>query len=186
MPGYSKMDLMRMSDDDLQKILKEEGESLPGYTISMIVEELKARMEMEKYSDNISETNLEEPEIDEMEKEDVPEENKRNSTGEDRNNVEESLEKQNGSSNIPSDADMDSLTGNSLDDAAPENDESDDDMNDEDDLTEEEKLQKEIKQLEEQQKERTKTLIVASIAAGVVLLAAVGLIVYLYLSGQLQ
>ncbi len=45
MPGYSRMDIMRMSDEDLQRILREEGETLPGYMVSMVIDELRSRVE---------------------------------------------------------------------------------------------------------------------------------------------
>ena len=45
MDGYSRMEIMRMTDEDLRRILKEEGEKLPTYTVAMIVEELKMRAE---------------------------------------------------------------------------------------------------------------------------------------------
>lgn len=165
MPGYSRMDLMKMSDEDLRKVLKDEGDNLPGYTVSMIVEELKNRMEMEEQgkggpAEGLSEDGLFEEDF----------ENSEN---------EESL----------SDADTEgskSAEENEEDGENKEDEKDEENEEDEENLTEEEKLQKEMKRLEEQQKDRKKTLIIASIAAGIAALAVIGLILYLYFDGQLQ
>ncbi len=48
MAGYSKMDIMSMSEEEIKKALEEEGGDLPEHTIYFMVEELKRREQFEE------------------------------------------------------------------------------------------------------------------------------------------
>lgn len=144
MEEYSRMDLMRMTDEDLRKLLKEEGEKLPTFTVLMIVEELKRREETpesayEEIDDEVNEVEDASEDNDEEDADADPEEEKEE--------TEEDGEKE--------------------------------------DLTPEERLQNEIETVEKLKKERTKMLVIASVAAVSAALLIVGFMLYLYFSGQM-
>ena len=141
---YSRMDLMRMTDEELRKILKEDGEKLPTFTVLMIVDELKRREETpesayEAIDDEVNE-------IDDGAEED-----------EEQAGEEE-----------PDDADPDK---------EPEEED--------EDLTPEQRAQKELETIEKLKKERTKMLVIASVAAVSAALLIVGFMLYLSFSGQM-
>lgn len=59
MAGYSRMDIMSMSEEELCRVLKEEGDVLPDHTLCFMVEELKRRKEnpqCEETEEDLSET----------------------------------------------------------------------------------------------------------------------------------
>ena len=144
MEEYSRMDLMRMTDEDLRKLLKEEGEKLPTFTVLMIVEELKRREETPEsaYEEIVD----------------------------DANEVEDDSEESDGEDD---DAD------------AGEVKEETEEVGEEEDLTPEERLKNELETVEKLKKERTKMLVIASVAAVSAALLIVGFVLYLYFSGQL-
>ncbi len=45
MAGYSRMDIMSLSEEEIRRILKEKYDTLPDYTVCLMVEELKKREE---------------------------------------------------------------------------------------------------------------------------------------------
>lgn len=77
MAKYSRMVIMSLSDEEIGEILEKEGESLPDYTVYMMVEELKRRkehpeedsafFESEDAEDFREEKDLEEADFDEEE-----------------------------------------------------------------------------------------------------------------------
>ena len=67
MSDYGRMEIMRMSDEEIKEILKKEGELLPDDTLVLMVEELKRRAETpdmpaEEMPEDLEEELSEEPE----------------------------------------------------------------------------------------------------------------------------
>ena len=86
MDDYSRMDLMRMTDEELRKILKEDGERLSTFTVSMIVEELKRREETpesayEEIDDEVNEIEDESGDADEADDSDDDKEREEDEDG---------------------------------------------------------------------------------------------------------
>lgn len=141
MEEYSRMDLMRMTDEDLRNLLKEEGEKLPTFTVLMIVEELKRR-------------------------EETP---------------QSAYEEFGGDMNEADDGIKDNADDAEEDETEQEPEEAANDA----DLSPEERLQKDIETVEKLKKERTKMLVIASVAAVLAAILIIGFMLYLYFSGQL-
>lgn len=79
MAKYTRMIVMSMSDEEITEVLKKEGDSLPDYTVYMMIEELKHRKEAaEKLSEEQAEGPLEsfsEQDTEDLEEEGLAEEN---------------------------------------------------------------------------------------------------------------
>ena len=101
MAGYSKMDIMSMSEEEIKKALEEEGRDLPEHTIYFMVEELKRREQFEEavltVDDEYPEDEESSEESEEAEKtseDEVAEEPQAEETGEEPELTEEELEAQ--------------------------------------------------------------------------------------------
>ena len=138
MAYYGRMEVMRMSDEEIRRILEEEGDTLEEGTAALMLEELKKRSEQ---TDDGADLGLSEEELAELnaEADDEPEED---------GQTEE------GSGEEP------------------------------EDLSDEEKLARLEKELEAENKESKRTLIIACAAAGVVAVVSIAAILILRALGK--